>query len=155
MRIVSLVSVAMLAANAAAAAPLSPEDLLGTWRMSAVSTAKYGCNNPGAMTVTFKPDGKGGLTGVYTAPSLTGPFEQSFEPFASMQTVLAERNAGGRAITLDAPKTLRRILAVETAAGPDGRPAQLEWASIFGGFGEETSQFDTFTPSAWLTRCLE
>jgi hypothetical protein len=153
MRATILIALSVVCATAAQSAPLSPGDLTGTWRMSAVSSAKYGCDTPGAMTVVFKPDGTGGLTGVFSGPTLTGPFEQSFVPFASMQTVLAEQSAGGRALTLDAPKSLRRILAVETATGRDGRPAQLEWASVFGGFGEEPSPFDAFKPSAWLTRC--
>jgi hypothetical protein len=152
MYVLALMS-SLIFAAAGQTAHLSTEDMTGTWRMSAVSTAKYGCDIPGAMTVTFRPNGKGGLTGVYSGPSLTGPFEQSFQSIATMQTVLTERSASGRAITLDAPKTLRRILAVETAAGPDGRPAQMEWSSVFGGFGDETDVFESFTPSAWLTRC--
>jgi hypothetical protein len=152
MYVLALMS-SLIFAAAVQTAHLSTEDMAGTWRMSAVATAKYGCDISGAMTVTFKPDGKGGLTGVYSGPNLIGPFEQSFEPVATMQTMLTEKSAAGRAITLDAPRTLRRILAVETAAGPNGRPAQLEWASVFGALGDETDAFESFVPSAWLTRC--
>jgi hypothetical protein len=140
-------------ASGAIAGPLTPADLEGTWRMSAVASNKYGCDMPGAMTVVFRRDANGGLTGVYSGPGLTGSFEQSFEAAATMQTVLLEQSAGGRAIVLEAPKSLRRILAMETAAGADGRPQQISWASVFGGFGEEASPFDDFVPSAWLTRC--
>jgi hypothetical protein len=132
---------------------LSIEDLEGRWRLSAVSSAKYGCDIPGAMNVEFKKDGEGGLIGIYTVPSLSETFSQKFVPYASLQSVLTERGARGRAITLNAPKAMRRILVVETSIGPHERPSRLEWASLFGGFGEEPGIFDSFVPSAWLTRC--
>ena len=151
-RIVAAV-IALSFVAAARAESLVPADLEGTWRMSAVSSNKYGCDIPGAMTVTFRRNPDGTLAGSYSSPGLAGPFEQSFVPVATMTSMLTERDAAGRAMTLDAPKSLRRILAVETEKGADGKPSKLEWSSIFGGFGEEPSPFDAFTPSAWLTRC--
>lgn len=121
--------------------------------MSAVPSAKYGCDNPGAMTVHFKADDTGGLTGIYSIPAVSDNFSLSFRPVATMQSILRERDAAGRAITMDAPGALRRIMAFETAIGSDGRPARLEWASTFGGISEEEGVFDASVPSAWLTRC--
>jgi hypothetical protein len=132
---------------------LSPADLEGEWRLSAVSKAKYGCDNPGAMTVRFVRSDEGGLVGTYTGPGMPGQAKQRFVPVTDFGTLLNERDAKGRAITLDAPGALRRIFAVETSVGADGKPARLEWASTFGGFGEDASIFDAFEPSAWLTRC--
>jgi hypothetical protein len=149
-----LIAMIVLAvACAAHAQSLSLKDLEGGWRLSAASAAKYGCDNPGAMTVTFKMDGQGGLTGTYASPGMPGTFRQRFQEFASMSSMIAERAAGGRAVTLDAPGALRRILAVETEAGSDGRPAKLEWRSAFGGFGEEDTVFTQYTTAGWLTRC--
>lgn len=147
--------VALLSAAAARAESLWPADLDGTWRMSAVSSNKYGCEIPGAMTIVFKADGPEQVTGTYSGPALASSFDQSFYVVATLATAAAEHVAAGgkRAITLDAPKSLRRILAVETEKGADGKPSKLEWSSTFGGFGEEPGPFDGFTPSAWLTRC--
>lgn len=155
MRSILFIVACVFAAGAACAGnvPLSLADLEGTWRMSAVSTAKYGCDIPGAMTVTFERSKEGGLVGRYTAPGMPGDAHQRYVEVANFDTILLEQSAHGRAITLDAAGALRRIRAVETAKGADGKPTQLEWASIFGGFGEEPSPFDLFIPSAWLTRC--
>jgi hypothetical protein len=145
--------IAAITSSLAGAKSLSPLDLEGTWRLSAVASAKYGCNNPGAMTVVFVANGPGKLTGTYSSPSTPRTSHQNFTEYASMATIAMEHSVGGRAITLDSPGALRRILAVETGKGTDGRPERLEWRSAFGGFGEDDSVFTNYATTGWLTRC--
>jgi hypothetical protein len=153
-RIQLLVALMFASSVASAKTPSLPmSDLEGTWRLSAVSTAKYGCDIPGAMTVQFVKDPRGGVIGRYTGPGMPGEAQQRYVQVANFGTILMEQDAQGRAITLDAAGALRRIFAVETAKGPDGKPSRLEWASVFGEIGDESSPFDLFVPSAWLTRC--